>query len=76
VAAWAYGYVAMAKASLITAVVYADGAPQVGSVGWATYEVRGRRRARQFWALVQYGAAVGFGDGKTYSLGYAELSSG
>jgi len=73
VAAWAYGYVAVAKASLRTAVVYADGAPQVGSVGWATYEVKGRRGARHFWALVQYGAAVGFGDGKTYGLGYAEL---
>jgi len=38
--------------------------------------VKGKRRARHFWALVQYGAAVGFGDGKTYGLGYAELSSG
>jgi len=76
VAAWAYGYVAVAKAFLKTAVVHADGAPQVGSVGWATYEVKGKRRARHFWALVQYGAAVGFGDGKTYGLGYAELSSG
>jgi len=76
VATWAYGYVAVSKASLKTAVVHADGAPQVGSVGWATYEVRGKRRARQFWALVQYGAAVGFGDGKIYGLGYAELSSG
>jgi len=74
VAAWAYGYVAVTEAFLKTAVVHADGAPQVGAVGWAAYEARGRRRLRQFWALVQYGAAVGFGDGKTYGLGYAELT--
>jgi len=52
VAAWAYGCAAVAKASLKTAVVHADGAPQVGSVGWATYEMKRRRKAHQFWALV------------------------
>jgi len=48
VAAWAYGYMAVSKAFLKTAVVYADGAPQVGSVGWATYEVKGKRRTATF----------------------------
>jgi len=74
VAAWALQYVYSPYADIETRVAEGDAGKEIGVVGCVEYErasPKASPTAELFWALVQYGAAVGFGDGKTHGFGHA-----
>jgi len=74
VAAWAAQYVYSPYVRIETAATEGDTGKEIGAVGCVEYErvsPKASPAAELFWALVQYGAAVGFGDGKTHGFGHA-----
>jgi len=74
VVAWAAQYVYSPYVDVETKTAEGDSEKEIGVVGCVEYErpsARASPTAELFWALVQYGAAVGFGDGKTHGFGHA-----
>jgi len=74
VVAWAAQYVYSPYVDIETKVAEGDARKEIGAVGCVEYERIAPKvslTAELFWALVQYGAAVGFGDGKTHGFGHA-----
>jgi len=76
VVAWALQYVYSPYFDVKTKAAEGDAGKEIGVVGCVEYErasPKASPTAELFWALVQYGAAVGFGDGKTHGFGHAAI---
>jgi len=74
VSAWALQYVYSPYVDVETKAAEGDAEKEIGVVGCVEYERAASKAsptAELFWALVQYGATVGFGDGKTHGFGHA-----
>jgi len=76
VVAWALQYVYSPYADIETKAAEGDAGKEIGVVGCVEYErasPKASPTAELFWALVQYGAAAGFGDGKTHGFGHVAI---
>lgn len=74
VVAWTAQYVYSPYVDIKTKAAEGDTGKEIGAVGCVEYERISPKvslTAELFWALVQYGAVVGFGDGKTHGFGHA-----
>ncbi len=73
---WAYQYVILAdfgpfrgvKSNVITVRLPRGGIAR-GYVGFALYQILGRRRLSEFWALIRYAELMNVGTGRSMGLG-------
>jgi len=76
VVAWSAQYIYSPYMDVETRATEGDTRKEIGAVGCVEYErvsSKASPTAELFWALVQYGVAVGFGDGKTRGFGHSTI---